>query len=363
MKKSRFFVFAPLLFLLPSCGGNASVDPQLNDFKALLSKQDLSPVYHKVFTATFTQNYDFFSSIHQEDQLSTRFYSYRGGGAFGCVYSVSEEAYKEISTIKDPDFFDYFARGTGGYGLTQSANVSSYRYEKEGGDAVTLPLGTENFLQTIQANFNDEDVQVHNSLIYSEGNDGSNTRFQNFNGLVDKQALFDSISVRSLSDLFARTNLYDGQRSCETLDRIYEETLQRLSKNNDSELSSFIQTNHIQLEEDSANILVRFELADEDIVAKLSETELIPGTLKGTLTYDKESGSFLGFDYKIAHMVDEGDPALGKVSSASMEFTAVGYSKNEIFPEDIYIAPDPVVYEDGNAFLNDMIENLIPDIA
>ncbi|MDY6391931.1 MAG: hypothetical protein SPL80_03740, partial [Bacilli bacterium] len=52
----------------------------------------------------------------------------------------------------------------------------------------------------------------------------------------------------------------------------------------------------------------------------------------------------------------------GELYSASMEFSAKGYSKNEEFEGDIYITPDPVVYEDGESFLKDMVEGIIPQL-
>ncbi len=362
MKKALFLpLFASLLLVLPSCNGS-SEQPYLAEVKALLSKQDLSPAYHKIFSTEFIQNYDLFSSRRGESAESLQFHSYRGGGAFGCAYEVAEDAYQEALKEENPDFFSFLARGEGGYGLVQSARVVSYHYEKDGDDRALEPLRDINFLQMVQANFSPSDVQVASNFIYSQGIDGSNPRFQSFNGSLPKETLFSTVSVRSLSDLFARTNLYDGQRTCESLDQIYEATLLRLSKADDKALSAFIAENHITVEEADSNTLVHFELGEETLLSALEETEIIPGTLKGTLTYDQATGSFEQFEYRVAYYRNDVDESSGELYSASMEFSAKGYSKNEEFEGDIYITPDPVVYEDGESFLKDMVEGIIPQL-
>ena len=363
MKKAALFPLLALsLLTLPACGESVPNQDAVNAVKALLAKQDLSPCYHKIFSAHFTQDYDVFSSIHDGDRHATQFHSYHGGGAFGCAYMVSKASYEEAIKQKDHDFFDFLSRGRGGYGLLQGARVSSFYDETEGDERQTEPPQQENFLQNIQVNFGETDVQVYSSLTYSEGSDGSNTRFQSFNGLLGKETLFNSISVRALSDLFARTNLYDGQRSCEVIDGIYESTLRGLQGKSDKELSDFIQKNHITFGEDAKNTLVHFEVGDESIRAALTEADVIPGVLKGTLSYDKGSGAYTGFEYRVSNLESVTDPDHGRVYSASMEFTAVGYSNNEEFEGDIYITPNPTVYEDGNLFVNDMIAGIIPDI-
>ena len=364
MKKALLFpLFALALFTLPSCGETIPNQEAVDAMKALLSKQDPTLAKEKVFTATFTQNYDVFSSTHQGQQnQTTRFHSYRGGGAFGCAYKVSQEAYEEVLKLSDPDFFDFFARGEGGYGILQGASISSSYYEADGEDTRNEPMQNENFMQNMQVNFGQSDLQVASSLLYSEGKDGSNTHSKKFNGQLGKSALFESISVRSLSDLFARTNLYDGQRSCEILDRVYDDTVASLKGKSDKELSDFILKNRVETKEKEGSTLLSFELQDEAILSLLLEKEIIPGTLTGTLTYDKSSGAFTGFDYKIVHLRSETDASTGHVYSASMEFTAVGYSKKEEFQGDMYITPDPEVYENGDQFVTDMVAGIIPEL-
>jgi hypothetical protein len=71
--------------------------------------------------------------------------------------------------------------------------------------------------------------------------------------------------------LFARTNLYDGQRSCEAIDRIYGDVVLALTRKNDKELSDFILKNNIEIKEDEGNALVTFRIEDEEIRSALSK--------------------------------------------------------------------------------------------
>ena len=368
MKKALLFpLFLLSTFAISSCGSSSlpaesSNAEEVNKLKSLLSKQDLSPTLTKMFVSEFTQDYDFFSSAHSGEDRITQFHSYHGGGSFGCAYSIDEASYNEVAKIENHDFFDYLSRGQGGYGLLQSARVASYHEETDHGDHEVKSLQYDNFLQNIQVNFGESDVQVSNYLTYSNAGEGGTPLVQSFNGRLGKEALFDNISIRTLSDLFARTNLYDGQRSCESIDGIYEATLNELNAKTDKELSDFIENNHISFSEEESNTLVHFQLHDEGIRASLTDKDIIPGLMEGTLSYDKNSGLFSGFEYKITHNVNETDAVSGRVYTVSMEFTAKGYSKNEEFEGDIYIAPNPTVYEDGAAFLEDMTEGIIPDI-
>ncbi len=48
------------------------------------------------------------------------------------------------------------------------------------------------------------------------------------------------------------------------------------------------------------------------------------------------------------------------IHNASMEFKAWGYSLNQKIDRELYIDPDPIVYDDAEAFLEDVIEEVIP---
>lgn len=362
MKKTLF----PLLFLplaaLSSCGGGIPNQGEVDDFKALLSKQDNSPIYDKMFSCMFYQDYSSFAKNHGEEENETRFYSYRGGGAFGCLYEVSEEAYAEVEALESRDFFDYLSRGKGSYGLVQTADIVSYHYNVEEEEDAVETFKNQTFLQRVEANFGEANVQVNNSLACRDKTKDEYSQWQKFNGIIDKSLLFDTITVRAFSDIFARTNLYDGQRSCETLDRIYFKTLRELAGKSDRALSDFIIKNNIRIEEGEQATLVRFKVEDEELKAVLEENEIMPGSFEGTLSYDKDTGKFEAFEYKIAYLVDEANMEDGSTETTFMEFKAEGYSWNQKFGEDLYIEPNPTVYDNAEAFLEDVVREVIPPI-
>lgn len=382
MKKAFFYPLLLLTIALPSCGNGAtsseastvesSADSsvsssvpaeEVNELKDLLSKQDLSPIYDKMFVSRFAQNYEAYSSNNgsNEEEAESHFYTYSGAGMFGCHYGVSEEAYAEAKSLGDPDFFDFLARGKGSYAMLQKGALVSYLYEADE-EKIVNSLQCLDFVQEVEARFTDDNVQVVNSLFHKDTLDGGfniDTR-QYFNGLIDKKTLFDTVTVRAFSDIFARTNLFDGQRSCEVLDRIYFATVKELSEKTDAELSEFIAKNDIRIEEEGENTLVHFTVGDEHLRAVLDENDIFPGAFEGTLTYEKESGEFTAFDYRIVYATHQVDETSGYVHNTSMEFKAEGYSRHQKYDEDLYIDPDPTTYDDAETFLEDVVEEVIP---
>ena len=336
---------------------------EIDEFKALLAKQDLSPILTKMFVADFIQNYDVFSASRDEDESETRFYSYRGGGSFGCFYEVDEASYEEVEELENHDFFDYLSRGKGSYGMLQTAALISYHHETVDGEVSKL-LNSLNFLQRLETNFGEENVQVYNALKYTEDIDDSYDydHQQQFNGIINKGTLFETVTPRAFSDVIARTNLYDGQRTCESLDRIYFDLLGQLSEKSDKELGEFIANNAITLEEGEDTTSLHFKVGDEDLFELLSENEVIPGEFEGTLTYEKESGKFTAFDYRITYLDNESGEGEDHIHTAAMEFSAEGYSWNQRFDRDLYIEPNPTVYEDAETFLNDVVNEVIPPL-
>ena len=390
MKKG--FIFPLLLagIALPSCGGApatssivssqasssdsiASSDPsasssipteEVNKLKSLLAKQDLSPAYDKMFVTEFRQNYEHYTSNNGgEEEADTSFYTYRGSGVFGCLYEVSEAAYEEAEALEDPNFFDYLSRGKGSYAMIQNGALVSYQHEIDGEDD-TESLQCLDFLQNMETRFTEDKVQVVNSLYTKDTLDGGydGDARQYFNGKINKETLFDTITVRAFSDIFARTNLFDGQRSCERIDRIYFDVARELRAKTDAELGEFIVRNDIRFEEKEESILVHFKVGDESLRATLEENDIIPGVFEGTLTYEKESGKFDAFEYGIRFASNETDAEGGKVYITSMEFEATGYSWNQKYGSDPYIDPDAALYDDAEAFLEDVVEEVIPPV-
>ena len=352
--KNAFSLFLLLTcFAASSCGSSSlpaesSSMEEVNKLKSLLSKQDLSPTLAKMFVS----DYDFFSSSSMEgDESETQFHSYHGGGMMGCFYEVDEASYQEVEALESRDFFDYLARGNGSYGMMQTATLASYSHEfdEEGANASLQGVG---FLQRLETYFGESDVQVFNSLSSTDKIGEAYDKRQYFNGIIDKETLFDTITVRAFSDIFASTNLYDGQRSCEALDRIYFDIVKDLHGKTDAELNDFIKKNDIAIEEEEENTLVRFRLKDENLRAVLDENDIIPGVLEGTLTYEKESGKFSAYDYKIAYVENGQDEENGKLFAASMAFAASGYSWNQKYEEALYIEPNPTVYDCFRKFIH-----------
>ena len=364
MKKTLLFpLFALSMLALPSCAcGNQIPNRETVDaVKALLRKQDPSPIYHEMFTSTFTQTYDVFSSTHDDaEESETRFYSYRGGGMFGCLYEVSEDAYEEVQALESHDFFDYLSRGKGSYGMIQTATLVSYLYNYGEEQGKTQSLQSLDFVQRLESLFGDTSVQIYNTLAYKEDLSGVYDHRQSFNGIIDKGTLFSTITPRALSDIFARTNLYDGQRACEAIDRLYYDLVGDLCKWSDQELGDFVTKNAIVVEEQAENTLVHFKVGEERIRKILDEYEIIPGVLEGTLTYEKASGNFSAYDYKIVYVTNESDGAKENLHDTSMEFKANGYSWNKKYEEDLYIEPNPTVYDNAEAFLDDVLEEVVP---
>ncbi|MBO6285339.1 MAG: hypothetical protein J6O18_03375 [Bacilli bacterium] len=365
MEKKLFPIFfLPFVLALASCGNAPAGEEGVDELKALLQKQDLSPIYTKMFTSFFLQDYNVFARTVEDEEQGTRFYTYRGGGAFGCLYEVDEEAYAEVNSLENPNFFDYLVHGKGSYGLVQTADLLSYDYEVEGEEVALDSLKSQFFIQQLDANFGEGAIQVSNSLRYQDKTSEEYNPGQSFNGIIDKKLLFDTITVRAFSEIFAHTNLYDGQRTCETLDRIYFEVLRGLNGKTDAELADFIAKNHIRIDEDEeGHTLVHFKIEEESLRDTLVENDIMPGDFEGTLTYEKDSGKFTAYDYKIVYVVEESVTSdVINVNSASMEFSASGYSWNQRYEDDLYIEPDPVVYTDADAFLEDIVKEVIPPL-
>lgn len=360
MKKTLFpLLLLPLVLSLSSCGEKISNQEEVDTLKTLLSKQDLSPCYHKMFTSTFAQNYNVSSSFHEGNDRQTRFYSYQGGGAFGCIYEVNEDAYNEVITQKDYSFFDFLYHGNGGYDLLQSARIVAYSRDTFEDEESLQYL---NFMHQFQVKFDQSNVQVNSVIDSTNSIQGSNPTHSSFNGKIEKASLFESISERTFSNFISQVNLYDGQRCCEILDRFYEATLRSLTTKTDKELSAFIQSNSIVFEQSESNTLVHFKVEDEATLAAFSELNILPGPIEGTLTFDSVNGTFTSFDYQIICIHHESDSSTGNASNATMEFKANGYSLNKKFDQDLSIRPNPTIYEDANVFLKDMGEAIYPPV-
>ena len=45
-----------------------------------------------------------------------------------------------------------------------------------------------------------------------------------------------------------------------------------------------------------------------------------------------------------------------------MEFKVSGFSLHEAYSDEVYIKPDPTIYDDGPQFITDLVDNIIPAV-
>ena len=102
---------------------------EVNEFKALLSKQDLSPFYERMFSSIFKQDYVSYTNSYGEEERNVDFFRYLGNGAYGYYYSVTREEYEEIMAKENVNPFDFITKGPGNYTLIQSANINTFSSE------------------------------------------------------------------------------------------------------------------------------------------------------------------------------------------------------------------------------------------
>lgn len=64
--------------------------------------------------------------------------------------------------------------------------------------------------------------------------------------------------------------------------------------------------------------------------------------------------------FHVTYMSNEVDGSNANVHNVSMEFKAAGYSLNQIIDRELYINPNPTVYEDAETFLDDVVREVNP---
>lgn len=361
-KKLLFLIAFPALLSLSSCGGeNIPNQGEVDKFKALLNKQDLSIFYDKYFVTNFNQDYSFFNYQRDDEDISKDFYNYAGGGTYGYYYSLTEQDYEKIVSQDHYNTIDFLSLGNGHSELAQFSETNTYQYDSTDFLASLNEHDRHQLIQQVSTAFTPDTYQIYNMLYFTGENNTSLDTYQTFNGIINKDILFNSISTRALADIFAKVNLYGGPEMVQTLDDIYYQIVNDLLTKTDKEISDFIINNHIVMDYDEEeNTIVTFEIDDDNVKAILDENDIIPGQFKGTLTYEKDTGKYINFDYSIHFVEDEPDENKTKINSASIDFTANGFSTHDKYEDDPYIDPDVTVYEDGDAFVNDVAQQVIP---
>lgn len=378
MKKIISILLLLCLFMLVSCNkpGNEKIDHQneetdhpsevidnqneVDEFKALLSKQDLSPFYERMFSSIFKQDYVSYTNSYGEEERNVDFFRYLGNGAYGYYYSVTREEYEEIMAKENVNPFDFITKGPGNYTLIQSANINTFSSELV--DEIEKSSTRDfKFYQRLDSIFDETDLQLYNSFELHEDDSGIPRERTKFNGKVNKEALLEVVSTSWLTDTIQRVCAFDGQKNAEFLDNLYYDVCRDFLKKTDQEISTFLKENKIVIREGEEYTEVSFELHDEAIKQTMMDHDIFPGSFKGTLYYDKEDGSFEKYLYEINYEIHESDEE-DCISSSSLIFKATGYSYHHTYDRTPYIEPDPVVYADAYEFVNDMVDNIVQPI-
>ena len=389
--KKRFlpFVFVPMVLAVAACGGKGegtetstgttstgttssetsvapsseeTIDNQqdVDNLKSLLAKQDLSPFNEKVFFSTYQQNFSVYSNAIDDDGKYIEFINYSGSGNLGYYYNVDAETYAEIIKDKDINIFDIMCQGYGFYVLTQYATVNSFLNDEfEEAEA----RERFSFIQELTAQFDATNLQIDNFYMYADYFNDENMDIRSFSGIIDKGILFESYTTKALSDVFSRVNLYDGPGYCEAIDALYYQICLALVGSSDKEISDFIHNNNVGYAESNQYLELSFELKEEKYIEQLIESEVIPGTIKGTLFFDKETQKLDDFKYKIIHFEEAADYDTNCIHTASMEFKVEGNFRRGKPEGELPVGEEPTVYTDANEFMGQVIEQVIPPIA
>ena len=367
--KRTIFLLIPLILGLASCNNKATPNTSssdssnpiipnievVNELKALLDKQDLSVFHSKAIGTMFTQEYDVLDVDRDDDERASNYFNYVGLGFLDLYYDLSNEGYDAIADENgEVNVFDAIKEGEGGYRITQSADATSF-FRDGGTSAITKNLSIS---QQMTLKTTEQDVYVYNILDVTDSDTFDYEARQRFNGSINKELLFDSISTRSFRDIFSRANLFDAPSNIECLDRLYFNICRKLKEMTDQEISVFITNNNISLEEVEDDIKLSFVLNKNEIDEQYEDV-VFPGDIVGTLTYDKSTGEFDEFSYKISNLAETYDEQTGSFKTANMVFECMGKTAREPMG-DMYIADDPTVYDNVINFLEDVSEQVVP---
>ena len=332
----------------------------VDNLKSLLAKQDLSPFNEKFFMAEYQQNFSVYINSIDEESKYVEFINYRGLGDVGYSYDVDEEISNQILEKDNVNTFDIMCKGFGHYELVQYATINAYlndEFEDKEDHQRT------NHIQQVRAQFTDANLQIENLYIFSDYFDDDAMEYRTFNGIIEKDILFDSYTTTALSNVFSRVNIYDGPGYCETIDALYYQICLSLLNGSDKEISDFIINNNIEFAETDDYSEVSFELKEDKYIQQLGDQDVIPGNVKGTLHLDKETKALESFSYKVVHFEEETDYSANYIRTASMEFKVEGMSRHGDPEGEPSISEDPTVFTDADEFMEQVIEQVIPTNA
>ncbi|MBO6286125.1 MAG: hypothetical protein J6O18_07435 [Bacilli bacterium] len=78
---------------------------------------------------------------------------------------------------------------------------------------------------------------------------------------------------------------------------------------------------------------------------------------------DKETKELDSFEYRIIHFEEESDHNENFIRTASMDFKVEGYSRHGKHEEDPFLSEEPVVYTDAHEFMDQIVAQVLPNIA
>ena len=349
-----------LVFGLASCmKSSPSIVNQekVDQLKELLNKQDLSEFTSKGFACMFTQEYnvlDAFNDIDEEDK-NTSFFNYISLGFLDSYYVITKDQYDEIVDDNgDINTFDAIAIGEGGYRITQQAKTASFSRDGGGSSSIiNLDINQQMTLKTTE-----EDVIVYNILDVTDNQVFDYASRQKFAGSINKELLFSSVSTRAFREIFSKVNLFDSPGNVEYLDKLFFTICKNLKTKSDMEISNFIIENKISIEEVDDKLELSFVFQDtgvDDIYTDI----IFPGTIKGTLTYDKATGLFEEFNYEIKYIEEKYDEESGSLKTANMIFTCQGKSTHGPIGS-MWVPDDLTVFDNVIDYLEKVSEEVIP---
>lgn len=382
MKKS-ILLLIPLVLTLAGCGDSnqsssiseiestttpSSTIPnqeEVNEVKALLDKQDLSPFYSRYIKGSYIQEYDVLDIDNDYDLLEvdaedegkvSSYFNYAGRGLFGSYYDLTADEYNSIVDENgNIDTFDAIAIGKGYWGITQLMRTMSFSRE----DGLEAKINNLDIQQSTYLKSTDEDVWVDNTLFVSDDGVFHYETRQELSASINKELLFSSISTRTFREIFSKVNLFDAPGNVEHLDKLFFSTCRGLISKSDKEISDFIIENQVSIQEDEeGNIKLNFVFINEDIEEDEADY-IFPGTVKGTLIFDKDTYQFSSFSYNMSYKLEVYDEDTGSIRLVNMKFSCIGESAHEV-PEDSWAPTNPTVYDDVAEFLKDVNEQVVP---
>ena len=361
--KIRALLFIPLLLGLVACSNESTTSDSevipnqeaVDTVKEILNRQDLSVFFTKTTRAMYRQEYDVLDIYSDEDEKVTNYFNYVGSGIFGIYHDLTVDEYNSIVDEKgNIDAFDAISIGKGYYGIFQTVKTMSFNRE----GSLKSEINNLDIFQSMTLKTTDKDVWVDNTLYVSDNGIFQYESRQELCASINKELLFGSISTKTFREIFSKVDLFNTPGNIEHLDKMYFSICRELVSKSDKEISDFILTNQISIQEKEDNIEVNFVFANDDVEEEEIDY-IFPGTIKGTLFFDKSTYAFSNFSYEIPYKIETYDEDTGSIKLINILFTCEGETYRGL-PKDSWEPINPTVYDDVPEFLKDVEEQVVP---